>query len=218
VPRSKTHWQDCHDGIRTTWPAPSTDADAYQPVEGRYRLTRRALEVLLEFGTPVGLVTKSPLILRDVDLLSDLARVAHVRVWFTITTLDANLWRRLEPGTANPLKRLQVLRVLREAGVAAGVFMAPILPSLTDTVASIEAVAAAARAHGAVFFGTSPLRLMPPGEEAVPRLPWPQVPGAAAMLRACLSGRIRAEHLRPEVGRASRSYPRSHGLQRRRGG
>jgi DNA repair photolyase len=135
-----------------------TSTDAYQPAEGRYRLTRRVLEALLERDNPLGMVTKSPLVLRDLDVLAKLARVAKVRVFFTVTTLDTGLWRTLEPGTANPLKRLQVMRLLNEAGVPSGVLLAPILPGLTD---SIEAVASAAAEHRAAFFGAAALRLMP---------------------------------------------------------
>lgn len=138
-----------------------TATDCYQPAEGRFRITRRALEALRDHDNPVGMVTKSPMVLRDLDVLADLARVAKVRVFFTITTVDLGLWRTLEPGTANPLKRLEVMRRLVEAGVPAGVLLAPILPGITDSVASIEAVAAAAAEYGATFFGAGTLRLAP---------------------------------------------------------
>ena len=138
-----------------------TATDAYQPCEGRYRLTRRCLQALAEADTSLSIVTKSTLILRDLDLLTDLARSAGVTVYFTITTLDAALSRLIEPGTPPPMKRLDVMRRLGEAGVATGVFLAPILPGLTDSLESIDAVAAAARAHGAASFGTSVLRLAP---------------------------------------------------------
>ncbi len=138
-----------------------TATDAYQPCEGRYRITRRALEALVAFRTPASIVTKSTLVLRDADLLADLARVAGVTVHFTITTLDPVLWALVEPGTPPPAKRLAVLRRLTEAGVPCGVFVAPVLPGLTDSVASLDAVAAAAREHGATSFGASALRLAP---------------------------------------------------------
>jgi DNA repair photolyase len=138
-----------------------TSTDAYQPAEGRFRITRRAIELLRDHRNPLAMVTKSPLVLRDVDLLAGLARVARVRVFFTVTTLDVDLWPTLEPGTANPLKRLQVMRLLNEAGVPAGVLLAPILPGLTDSSDSIEAVASAAAEHRAAFFGATALRLMP---------------------------------------------------------
>ena len=142
-----------------------TATDPYQPAEGRFRLARATLEALLRHANPLSMLTKSPLVLRDVDVLADLARVAAVRVYFSITTVDLDLWRCVEPGTASPFKRLQVLRALRQAGVPAGVLMAPVMPGLTDSVASIEAVAQAAHAHGALFFGAAPLRLMPTVKE-----------------------------------------------------
>jgi DNA repair photolyase len=138
-----------------------TATDAYQPCEGRYRLTRRCLAALRDAATPVSIVTKSTLIVRDVDVLTELAEGPGATVYFTITTLDAELWRLIEPGTPPPLKRLEVLRRLGEAGVPTGVFLAPILPGITDSMESIEAVAAAARAHGAVSFGSAVLRLVP---------------------------------------------------------
>jgi DNA repair photolyase len=139
----------------------ATATDAYQPCEGRYRLTRRCLQALRDAATPVSIVTKSTLILRDLDLLSDLAHGPGATVYFTITTLDSDLWRLIEPGTPSPFKRLAVLRRFSEAGVPTGVFLAPILPGITDAVESIDAVAAAAKAHGAVSFGSAVLRLAP---------------------------------------------------------
>ena len=138
-----------------------TATDPYQPVEGRYKLTRGSLQLLREHANPMSLLTKSPMIIRDVDLLADLARVSAAEVFFSITTVDLDLWRSVEPGTANPFNRLQAMRTLREAGIQAGVMMAPVLPGLTDSTASIEAVAAAARAYGAAHFSAVPLRLAP---------------------------------------------------------
>ncbi|MCC6179817.1 MAG: radical SAM protein [Chloroflexi bacterium] len=138
-----------------------TATDAYQPAEGRFRLTRQILEALRDYANPLGMVTKSPMVYRDLDVLADLARMAKVRIFFTITTVDLSLWRTLEPGTANPYKRLQVMRELVRAGIAAGVLLAPILPGITDSVESIEAVAQAAADHEATFFGSSSLRLTP---------------------------------------------------------
>src|ERR1700681_3435044 len=135
--------------------------DPYQAVEGRYRLTRGALSLLREHANPVSLLTKSPMIVRDVDLLADLARVASAEVFFSITTVDLDLWRSVEPGTANPFQRLRAMRTLRDAGVPAGVLMAPVLPGLTDSAASIEAVAAAAREYQAAYFSANALRLAP---------------------------------------------------------
>ncbi len=101
------------------------------------------------------------MIVRDVDVLADIARQTSAQIFFSITTVDLDLWRTVEPGTANPFHRLRAMRTLREAGVQAGVMMAPILPGLTDSAASIEAVAAAAREHDAAYFSASALRLAP---------------------------------------------------------
>src|SRR5687767_9195744 len=138
-----------------------TATDAYQPCEGRYRLTRKCLEALLDAETPVSIVTKSTLIRRDLDLLTRLDDGPGAKVYFTITSLDPEHWRLIEPGTPPPLKRLAVLRHLTDAGVRCGVFLAPILPGITDSVKSLEAVAAAAKDHGAVSFGSAVLRLAP---------------------------------------------------------
>jgi DNA repair photolyase len=138
-----------------------TATDPYQPVEGRYRLTRGSLELLAEHANPMSLLTKSPMIVRDVDLLAELGQVASAEVFFSITTVDLELWRTLEPGTANPFNRLAAMRRLRQSGVTAGVMMAPILPGITDSEASIEAVAAAAKEYEAASLSMAPLRLAP---------------------------------------------------------
>jgi DNA repair photolyase len=138
-----------------------TATDPYQPVEGRYKLTRGALGLLRDHANPMSLLTKSPMIVRDLDLLTDLAHVASAEVFFSITTVDLDLWRSVEPGTANPFHRLRAMHTLREAGVRAGVMMAPVLPGITDSAASIAAVAAAAREHNAASFMAIPLRLAP---------------------------------------------------------
>jgi DNA repair photolyase len=138
-----------------------TATDPYQPVEGRYRLTRGSLELLREHANPMSLLTKSPMIVRDVDLLAEIAHIASAEVFFSITTVDLDLWHTLEPGTANPFKRLGAMRTLRRSGVSAGVMMAPILPGITDSEASISAVAAAAREFDAASLNIAPLRLAP---------------------------------------------------------
>lgn len=138
-----------------------TVTDCYQPAEGRYRLTRGILEALLERQNPVSMVTKSPLVLRDLDLLTALADVVPVRVFFTITTVDERLWRHLEPGTAPPLQRLRSMRRLADVGICAGVLLAPILPGITDSHGAIDAVVAAAAEYHAAFIGSTVLRLAP---------------------------------------------------------
>ncbi len=138
-----------------------TATDAYQPCEGRYRITRGILEALRDFSTPVSVVTKSTLVWRDRDLLVALAGVPGTRVNFSITTIDPELWRAIEPRTPSPVQRLAVMRRLADAGVPCGVYMAPVLPGLTDSDASIAGIAAEAREHGATAFWAGPLRLAP---------------------------------------------------------
>src|SRR6266545_5317040 len=105
--------------------------DPYQPAEGRYRLTRGCIKALAESGTGFSLITRGPMIVRDVDMLAEAARMVDVSVTFSIPTLDDRIWRTTEPGTAPPRQRLRALRVLRAAGIRAGVGMAPLLPGLS---------------------------------------------------------------------------------------
>lgn len=138
-----------------------TVTDPYQPAEGRYRLTRGALEALRDFQNPVSITTKSTLVQRDIDLLAELARLSEVRVHLTITTLDSILWRLVEPGTPPPQQRLNTVRRLTDAGITVGVSIAPILPGITDSEEAIDALAAAARAHGATILWGGAIRLAP---------------------------------------------------------
>jgi DNA repair photolyase len=135
--------------------------DPYQPAEGRYRLTRACLEVLVDAWNPFGLITRGPLIVRDVDLLQEASARADVSVTFSVPTLDAEIWRRTEPGTAPPGQRLRALRVLVEAGVKAGVGMAPILPGLSDRPELLADVVRAAREAGATGIWANLLYLKP---------------------------------------------------------
>ncbi len=131
--------------------------DPYQPAERRLELTRRCLEVLLEFRNPVLLITKNHLILRDLDLLTELSRFKACRVALSITSLDSELSRRLEPRASQPLKRLAAIETLTEAGVPVGVMAAPMIPGLNDH--ELSAILSAARRRGARFAGYVPLRL-----------------------------------------------------------
>ena len=136
-----------------------TATDPYQPIEGSYRLTRRALEALVERPMRVDLVTRGPLIVRDTDLLVELSRKAGCTVSFSVPTTDDAAWRRLEPGTAHPLQRLRALRTLATAGVEAGVLMAPIVPGISSARAKLETTVRAIADHGAKFVGAGLLRL-----------------------------------------------------------
>jgi DNA repair photolyase len=147
-----------------------TATDPYQQAESRYRITRGILEAFRDFRNPLSITTKSPMVLRDLDILADLARDVSVTVHFTVTTMDETLWRKIEPTTARPRKRLEAMRTLREHGIRAGIFLSPVLPGITDRPAQLEAVVAAAAAHGAEFIFSQALRLGPGISEYY--LPW----------------------------------------------
>jgi DNA repair photolyase len=138
-----------------------TATDPYQPAEARFRLTRGSIQALGEARTPIGLITRGPLIVRDVDVLAFASSQASVGVTFSIPTLDPEIWRRTEPGTAPPGKRLRALRTLVDAGIDASVGMAPILPGLSDDPAKMREVVVAARDAGATSIWTNVLYLRP---------------------------------------------------------
>ncbi len=138
-----------------------TATDPYQPAEGRYRLTRAALEQFARFRNPVSLLTKNPLIVRDLDVLRELDARARLSVCFSMPTVDREIWRRTEPGTAPPHQRLAAMRRLADAGIHAGVLMAPLLPGLSADRAQVERTVRAAADHGARFVGSNVLHLGP---------------------------------------------------------
>jgi DNA repair photolyase len=133
--------------------------DPYQPAEGRYRLTRGCIGVLAEARTPFSIITRGPLIIRDIDVLSDASRRVAATVSVSIATMDEELAARLEPGVAPPRQRLRAISLLTDAGVAAGVALAPILPGLTDAPRDLAAVLAAARDAGATHAWSNVLNL-----------------------------------------------------------
>lgn len=135
--------------------AVGTATDPYQPIEGHYKLTRRSLEALLAARTPIGLVTKGPMVVRDADLLAALGRQAGCTVYMSVPTIDEDAWRSLEPGTAHPLQRLRAVRTLRDAGVDTGVLMAPVVPGFTTQPAKLDATIKAIADHGAAFMGAN---------------------------------------------------------------
>ncbi len=134
-----------------------TNTDPYQPIERRYKVMRRILEVLDRAGHPVGIVTKSALVLRDLDILARMAERNLAKVALSVTTLDPELARRMEPRAATPMRRLETLRLLSQAGVPTTVMVAPIIPALNDS--EIERILERAQAAGVKEAGYVLLRL-----------------------------------------------------------
>ncbi|MDX8436249.1 MULTISPECIES: PA0069 family radical SAM protein [Mesorhizobium] len=134
-----------------------TNTDPYQPIEKQYRIMREILEVLEARGHPVGIVTKSALVTRDIDILSRMAERGLAKVALSVTTLDRMLARTMEPRASTPTKRLEAIRQLSDAGIPASVMVAPIIPGLTDP--EMERILDSARAAGAREAGYVVLRL-----------------------------------------------------------
>ena len=192
-----------------------TATDPYQPAEGRFRLTRGAIEALGAARTPIGLITRGPMIVRDVDVLRFASEQAEIGVTFSIPTLDPTIWRLTEPGTAPPRQRLRALRTLVDAGVDASVGMAPILPGLSDRPELLRAVVRAARAAGAKSIWASVLHLRPGTREqfleALAR-DWPEELGRYEELyagRAYLPSSV-SRPVQETVREATRGAPLRH--------
>jgi DNA repair photolyase len=154
-----------HELERRTWTretvAIGTATDPYQPIEGHYRITRRALDVLARTQTPFSIVTKGPMVVRDVDVLTRASAGARCQVFLSIPSVDEEICARLEPGVAAPRQRLRAAQRLQEAGIETGVLMMPLMPGLTTSRASVERTIEAIRAAGIRLVGASVGRLDP---------------------------------------------------------
>ncbi len=148
---------------RPTWHgdgiAMGTNTDPYQRCEGKYQLTRGIIETLRDARNPFSVLTKSTLILRDLDLIADAAQNTDVQCSFSIATLDAEVWKKTEPGTPHPRLRVAALKRLSEAGVDTGVLVAPVLPGISDAHDQIARVVDACVSAGAEWIGVSALHL-----------------------------------------------------------
>jgi DNA repair photolyase len=191
--------------------------DPYQPAEGRYKLTRACLEVLGDFANPIRIITRGPMIVRDIDVLVRAAGRASVAVTFSVPTLDHEIWQRTEPGTAPPHQRLRALKQLVDAGIQANVGMAPILPGLSDEPELMADVVRAAREAGATGVWANLLYLKPGTKEhflASLERDWPELVPEYERLygrRAYLS-KESSEPVRAQV----RELTRVHGIRDRR--
>ena len=189
-----------------------TATDPYQPAEGRFRLTRACLVELDASWTPYSIVTRGPLVVRDIDVLQQASSRAGAEVFLSLPTLDERVWRTTEPGTAPPASRLEAIRRLAAAGIDVGVGIAPILPGLSDDPTQLESVVRAARAAGARTIWASVVHLRPGVREhfleALAR-DWPEEVGRYEALfasRAYLGAATTGPILEP-VRRATAAAP-----------
>lgn len=137
-----------------------TATDPYQPIEGHYKLTRGTLQALATARSPVGLLTKGPMVVRDIDVLQDVMQATpDSTVCVSVPTVDEDAWRSLEPGTAHPRQRLRAVRLMVDAGLEAGVLMAPLVPGFSTQPVKIEATVKAIADAGARFVGANILFL-----------------------------------------------------------
>ena len=130
-----------------------TATDPYQPIEGTYKISRGVIEALRDAATPVGIVTKGPMVVRDIDVLQDLSSRAVCRVHMSVPTVDEDAWEKLEPGVAHPMQRLKAVRQLVDAGIDCGVLMAPIVPGFSTQPDKIERTIKAIAESGATSVG-----------------------------------------------------------------
>ena len=191
--------------------------DPYQPAEGRYRLTRTCIEAFAEAESPFSIITRGPLVVRDIDVLTEAARRADVSVTFSVPTLDVEIWRRTEPGTAPPRQRLRALARLVEAGIDARVGMAPILPGLSDHPELLAEVVREARAAGATGIWANLLYLRPGTREhflTALEQDWPELLPEYERLyrRGAYLPRSETDPVRDRV----RTLARSHAIRDRR--
>ncbi len=193
-----------------------TATDPYQPIERKYKVTRRILEALCESRTPVGIVTRSPMILRDIDVLRELARRARVTVCVSIVTMDARIAREIEPTVALPAQRLRTVQRLSAAGIRAGVILAPILPGLTDDAASLDAVVRAARDHGAQFVHHNVLHLGDVTRDSYFQFLKARHPALVPRYLRMYPGKYAPDAYRADVGEIVEASKKQHAIQARR--
>jgi DNA repair photolyase len=200
----KRTWKGAHVAM-------GTNTDPYQRCEGRYRLTRGVLEALRDYANPCSILTKSPLLLRDLDLFTELASTAGFTANLSIGTFDEEVWRRTEPGTPHPRARMQAVKELNQAGVPTGVLVAPILPGISDSPAQLKEVVRAAAEAGASHVSPITLHLRPGVKEEF--MPWLEreypelVRDYLRMYRGSNAPKATQRAIADRVGAAKRRYP-----------
>jgi DNA repair photolyase len=199
--------------------AMGTNTDPYQRCEGRYRLTRGVLEVMRDYANPCSILTKSPLLLRDLDLFTDLVDSAGFTANLSIGTLDEEVWKRSEPGTPHPRARMDAVKRLNSAGVPTGVLVAPILPGISDSPEQLREVVRAAADAGASHVSPITLHLRPGVKEEF--MPWLEreypelVEGYRRMYRGSNAPKATRRRIAERVGAAKRRHPLPQPPERR---
>jgi DNA repair photolyase len=207
---ARSSWQ--RDGV-----AIGAATDPYQPAEGRYQLTRACIEVLAEAATPFSIITRGPMIVRDLDVLVAAAKRASVSVTFSVPTVDEEVWKRTEPSTAHPRQRLKAVKTLVEAGIDARVGMAPILPGISDRPEQLREVVRAAREAGATGIWANLLFLRPGTREHFLNHLAEDWPEQVPLYEEIYAGKayLGAELMKPVRGEVSR-LAREYGIRDRR--
>jgi DNA repair photolyase len=185
--------------------------DPYQPAEGKYKLTRACLEALRDASNPFSIITRGPMIVRDLDVLVAAAKRASVSVTFSVPTVDEEVWKRTEPSTAHPRQRLKAVKTLVEAGIDARVGMAPILPGISDRPEQLREVVRAAREAGATGIWANLLFLRPGTREHFLNHLAEDWPEQVPLYEEIYAGKayLGAELMKPvrgEVSRLAREY------------
>lgn len=192
-----------------------TATDPYQPIEGHYRLTRRSIEVLARARTPIGLITKGPMVVRDKDVLLELTKNSSCTVHMSVPTVDEDAWRVLEPGTAHPLQRLRAVRELTDVGINAGVLMAPIVPGFSSSRAKVERTVKAIADHGARFVGCNVMHLEDGTRTHFMKFIEREFPAMTPRFDRLYSKKYAPESYRKEVGAMVRVLQERYGLTKR---
>jgi DNA repair photolyase len=196
--------------------AVGTATDPYQPIEGHYKLTRQSIQALTRGRTPIGIITKGPMIVRDLDVLVEHARAARCSVFMSVPTVDEDAWRQLEPGTAHPLQRLRAVRALADAGVNAGVLMAPIVPGFSSSRSKIERTIKAIADHGARFVGCNVMYLQDGTRTHFMRFIAREFPAMAPRFEKLYARKYPPDAYRKEVQGMVRALQDRYGLRKRK--
>jgi len=195
--------------------AVGTATDPYQPIEGHYKLTRRCIQVLARGRTPMSIVTKGPMVVRDADVLQDHARAARCTVCMSVPSVDEEAWRMLEPGTAHPLQRLRAVRALVDSGINAGVLMAPIVPGFTSSRSKLERTIKAVADHGARFVGCNVMHLQDGTRTHFMRFLEREFPSMLPRFEKLYARKYAPEAYRKEVQGLVRALQERYGLNKR---